>query len=355
MALRNHPQLRTQTVERVNKAACEMGYVPDPQLSKIATQRWKNDAVSSVSNLAFVETVHPRYVEFLPQEAVERLMGFLYDPHHSPAWVKYLSGFYQFQGARKRASELGYHLDYHLYFPGDDIQSLSERLYHKGVDGVLLSSIFSRQFIMDFRWGDFSTLALGDHGLLPPVDFVVPRLSSNIAEVLERIRNSGYRRPGLVMDWMKCQHLANHVLKGVFLSLCESMSFVFSKSSVCYIDAQYANSIKDWVEAVSPDVIIGFSDLVYEVLTVHGYRIPGDFAFVSLSTQKKSDSLISGLNDADWVVGYEGVNYLNHRIRMGVKGSVDRRTFHCVETKWTDGDTLPCIHPYDSQRVCRIG
>jgi len=341
LALRGSSEIGESTTQKVRKIADQLGYRPDPTLSKIAASRWKQPPPTDGTPLAFVASLHPDHAHLIPENALHHPMSYLTDPYCNEKWVVYLSGHTQFKGARKRATELGYSIQYYLHREGENVRALANNLYHRGVQGIVFSPIFDRDFISKFRWDQFACISLADHYYLPPTDFVVPKLSSHIHMVFSQLFRRGYTRPGIVLYHERIQHLNNHILRGVFLSLCESVGFLDQVPGPCYIDHNQLDGIKSWIESENPDVIIGFNDFVYELLLKFEYSIPRDFAFVSLARKETDLNHIAGVKDADFLMGVTGVDILDQKLRHGMKTFQSDRTFTTIQTDWCEGNSLP--------------
>jgi len=339
MALKNHPEISENTAKRIREIAEKLGYRPDPNLSKIAAARWQSHKVSTGTALAFVGSLHPDHLSLIPADALEHPSPYLTGQQDQPSWTQLLPGHLQFQGARKRAHELGYELHYFLLKPGDDAKSLSRILYHRGIQGVILSPVFDHRFIKEFNWRQFATVAVADHYYLPPTDCVVPKLSLHILQAFCEFYRRGYKRPGLVLYHEKIQHLNNHILRGVFLSLCESSKMIIDAPPAFYIQHGKEDEMMDWIGKYQPDVVVGFNDYVYETLKKFHFQIPAQGSFVSLAT-KDPEQRVSGVKDPDFMLGYTGVDVLDFKIKHGIWGESSTRNFHTIQTEWVEGKTL---------------
>jgi LacI family transcriptional regulator len=180
LALRNNPESSTQTRTKIKKLAQSMGYRPDPSLSKIAASRWKGTHSTDRPALAFVASLHPDHLGLLPEEALLHPTPYILEDN-PPDWVVYLSGYEHFRGAHQRADQLGYTITYHLYKKGDNLKSLCHSLYHRGVQGIMVSPIFERKFIDEFEWKYFACVSVADHYYIPSTDLVVPKLSLHMS------------------------------------------------------------------------------------------------------------------------------------------------------------------------------
>src|ERR1043166_871971 len=89
MALRNHPALRPETRERVQRIAREMGYRPNPMVATLMTQVRRRKRIEQRTTLAWITSWPTRN-------------GWR---ESSPLFADY------FAGASDRAHELGYQLE----------------------------------------------------------------------------------------------------------------------------------------------------------------------------------------------------------------------------------------------------
>lgn len=125
LALRNHPRIAAETRERVQRAAAELGYRPDPMLAALNAYRVMKQPPRQSGVLAWLTNYPTR--DFWRDVSCECI-------YH--------------QGAQRRAEARGYRLE-HLAV------DLLADMIHRNEKGVL---VLPQQLLIDGSWHEGSTL-----------------------------------------------------------------------------------------------------------------------------------------------------------------------------------------------------
>src|SRR2546430_2507830 len=139
LALRNHPSLPPQTRSRIQRAAEELGYRPNPLVSALMKyQRSVKITEPTGVTLAFVSKFS-----------------------HRDRWQSYLSPDLII-GAAVNAQKQGYHLE---EFWIGDLGMSNERfwkmLHHRGIRGMIIAPLPSAHGHLRFEWSHFSSVVIG--------------------------------------------------------------------------------------------------------------------------------------------------------------------------------------------------
>lgn len=175
-ALRDHPKISKPTRLRVQKAAADLGYKPDPEIARLMHLLRTNRTVEHQSNIAILSLG--------PSE------------HSGPA--PFVSGLVL--GIKRRAKELGYTVDDLRVNPSSMTPSrVTSMLLARGIKGIIvppLPSILDCRALLD--WSQFSVVAATYSAQGLPVNRVVPNHFRNVLLALEKMRERGLKRIGLV-------------------------------------------------------------------------------------------------------------------------------------------------------------
>jgi DNA-binding LacI/PurR family transcriptional regulator len=176
LALRNHPGISAATRERVLRLAQEMGYVPDPVLSVLASYRWPSTRARATVSIALLELRTPAEAD---------LSGY-------PGAVR--------QGALERARALGFEVSiFNLAEYEGNLRRLLRVIRHRGIGGIIVLPV-ETAVTLDAAagWEEFSVVAATTSILAPRFHRVVPNQLQAMSALLEKLHAMGYRRIGAV-------------------------------------------------------------------------------------------------------------------------------------------------------------
>lgn len=176
-ALRGERHVGAEMRERVRAAAAEMGWRPDPEISKLMTHMRRGRRAAAPPALAYVWSDNSGRVP-------------------SP-WGRRL-----FEGARERARRHGYELEeFHLGARGMTGRRLSDVLEARGIPGLVLSPLVSRsRGHVSLRWESFSSVVIGLGYARPELHRVHHHHFQGMMTVLRMLRKQGLRRVGFYSE-----------------------------------------------------------------------------------------------------------------------------------------------------------
>ncbi|PTX94029.1 hypothetical protein DB345_20940 [Spartobacteria bacterium LR76] len=235
MALHNNPRIKSETRTRIHALAKEMGYQPDPHLSDLMGYLRKGRTSTFRETIAFVSK--------MPFDAFQE-----YDTFRK-----------QFTGAAKRASDLGYSVEYHAVSSSMSESRLASVLRSRGIRGVIalpqIDPDGKSQGYERFPWQYFASVAIGFSCPTPPTHRVISDQIQSMHIAMTSLRNLGYHRPGLVMDQWRDDRLRNHLTAG-FLS-CLHRNYARKNHIPMMMEPLNKQGLLDWYRRWQPDVIIG--------------------------------------------------------------------------------------------------
>lgn len=319
LALRDSGRISTATRERVKAAALELGYSPEPLLSK---------ALSMVR-----QSKQERYVETLAFIAEYSLDDPTLDPY--PIYQEHI-----FTGASQRARELGFKLEtFVLSGKPSEHRRLSRVLYARGVRGmIVIPRLSTNQPRLSFSWEHFAAVEIGRSIWHPRnMHHVETSQYNKIVEAIHLLKKVGYRRVGMAVEPTQNKHQ-----RGVFYAayLLSQMRVPMQKRLPVAAEAGGWNekSFRAWMKSYRPDVLI-----VHDHVTVSRWlakmklRIPED---VSLFCVNAQESHLSGLRRDYRSMGMQAVELLSLMLRSNLLGL--RKDARCwqVDECWQEGKTL---------------
>lgn len=177
LALRNDPRITPAVRRRVRKASDAMGYRADAFLSSL------------VARLRTLRTSH-----------VQATIGFITAWPTRDGWQKASNHRRFFDGARRRALQLGYAMDeLWLHEPGMTGRAMTRILRARGIRGLILPSLPTAGGELSLGWEHFACVAKGLTVTHPPVHRVVSSHYEDMNLVLRELDRRDYRRVGLVL------------------------------------------------------------------------------------------------------------------------------------------------------------
>lgn len=333
LALRNSRLIPEATRQRIQSIAQSMGYCPDPALRALVAYRNSRRKRRRVETLAYITNWETKW-------------GW----KHLPAHERY------FIGAQQKAAELGYQLE-HLWLgeAGMNQRRLDRMLVHRGISGVLLAAHLSPcDELPAINWSRLSAVKIGCFPHVPALNQVTVDPNSIMRLALRHIRAGGYERIGLVLPrhW---DQLSDQVWSTAFhaeryrCSVKEPVPVLYLQESpddpplaagVRLGTTDDSEALARWHRQYRPEVIIGLTPTVLELIRRCGLRVPGHVAYVDLF-QQDSGYAFAGVWENCEKVGELAVEMLVNQLEQNCLGLPTVPTFTSIGGTWRDGASLP--------------
>ncbi|MCC5843002.1 MAG: LacI family DNA-binding transcriptional regulator [Verrucomicrobia bacterium] len=170
--LKNDPRISAATVEKVRKAAGELGYVPDPQLGKLMA-----------------------HMRAMREKSFESVVGFLLPEKPYPdVFAREL-----LKGSEARAKELGYVVN---RFPSDmspeSLRTVNRVVKARGIEGLLLLPRVSNTPPPELEMDAVTVVSVTSYTEPFAVHEVLPDHVQNMELVRQALERQGAKRPGLI-------------------------------------------------------------------------------------------------------------------------------------------------------------
>jgi LacI family transcriptional regulator len=317
-ALKDDPHVSKATRVRVQQIAAELGYRPDPMLSKLMAHLHAGRAKRYVGKIAFINP-DPKsdFVQITPA----------------------LTAF--FADAKSRAAALGYETEeFWLHEPGRSPQRLARMLLARGIRGIVVGDMETRGRLPEFPWEHFAAVTVGYSVVQPILSRVVPHHYRNTVLAMERVLAAGYRRHGLLTlhrqeDAMVRLHVA------AFMAFQEELP---AESRVALMNSatMTPEKIRSWFDEQKPDVILTTNYPAKIHLKEAGIRVPQDVSLVSL-LRWDEETGIAGVRPGFERLGTVAINQLVSLLQHDERGVPENCTTLELEGWWTDGTSMPGI------------
>jgi LacI family transcriptional regulator len=317
-ALRNHASIPPATRARIVEAAERLGYRPNPMVTAYLTSLRQNREPLKTANLAYLEP--PRADLVAPRsESLEQL----------------------YQGARRRAEELGFTL---VPFPlAEEVSSAraSAILRAQGILGVLLAPVARVGVEPALEWDRMTYAALGHSLRHSHVHRAASHQFHAMETVLEQLRARGFRRVGFVADAAQEERIG-YVWSSVYARyyLETPPEERVEPLTLTYEMARQGEVFLRWVERERPEVVITDPPRRVQWLRDGGYRVPGEIGVVTLGWSS-SHPEVTGMRKDLEAVGAAGIELVANQLNRNERGLPARPQTVLVTGDWVEGETVP--------------
>lgn len=315
--LRNDPQVSAPLREKIQRAAEEMGYRPDPMLAALAHYRRAGSKVPIAAELAWIN-LWPD-----PQE---------------------LRSFREFdlywKGAFAEAERCGFRLEEFCLSGKMTAARLQQILRARNIRGLLLPPK-SRDIIPnwnDFPWEEFCVVRFGHSLPHPPTHLVASDQMHDGVIALENLRALGYRRIGLVTGELSrksaVRFAAGFLFGGLNTPEAERLPPLLLKESA---PNERFQQLANWLKSTKPDAIITDVASLREMLGRAGYRVPKDIVLAAMSVLDGNAD--KGIDQNSLEIGRAAVQLLISLINHNECGIPKVCREVLIEGHWVDSST----------------
>jgi DNA-binding LacI/PurR family transcriptional regulator len=311
MALRNHRRIGEATRLRVQGIALHLGYRPNPMISALMSNLRMTRSNSQSPSIAVI--ISRDWDKW-------RL---------SPLALKLDKGI------TEQAALLGYAVEYiSLKDLNSNEARLSQILYARGIQGLIITSFLSPTDSLDLEWKHFGAVML-DYSVLDPV---LHRVCSHhfhtITLTMKKVLERGYRRIGLAIQ-RDVNTRIDRSWEAGFLLFQQSVPAKF-RIPPLISPAHNERGFLKWFHSTTPEVVISDS------LEIFGWMksLPADSTdFVHLQWTEESGEC-AGIDPNFDLVGAAAVDALADMFNRNERGIPLHPKTIMVEGTWKEGRTL---------------
>lgn len=314
LALNGKPGVSAKLQQKIQLIATEMGYHKDPALSRIAACRWKSTEAPAGSVLGFLATANPLYPRIKPNP----------------------SQFSLYAAAAGHAAHLGYQIQFIDCSRYTEPKKLSDMLYHRGIQGLVIGNIYDQKFADEFEWDKFYSVAAFEGYVQVPVEQVSHSYTHALTKCWNMMRSYGMERIGLVLFQYKEKYFGNTMLCSLFEYLKQDIDPCNRLPTLFY---ETPEQTVQWVQDQKPEVLIGFNDTFYWRLLEQSVRFPEDVSFVSLMRNEDAPlhEQLAGISSSMLQMGIFAVDRVDSLIRQGGPHIPEYPISHRFMGPWKDG------------------
>lgn len=312
IALRNDPRLPKSTVIKIQQAARELNYRPDPSLSMIASYRWRHKEEDRGASIGFV------FDSKTPAHYVAREL---------------------LHSVRERASLMGFRFDTFDIRDYRNGKSLSAILRNRGIQGIVVPPIYDETAFAGFEWQLFAGVCCDLGFWRPPYHLVTTDVFVSAQTAIQQVVEAGYRRIGAA--FFLHPRTARDDAYRFSAALLEMDRLKRSGMVIDLLDSEPSDeqSFIHWVRSSNPEVIISLNNGTKPWLENAGYRVPEDIALACLVTRRGSK--VTGAIPQYAQIGTTAAEMLDLAIQHHDFGAAPKPKTVLIKPVWSNRATLP--------------
>lgn len=258
LALKNHPSISKPTIARVRKIADELGFTPDPEVSKLMAHLRLEHPISYQSTIAWLTA---------------------WDTEDG--WDFWLREKRIYAGATQRARELGYILEpFWLRVPGMTGKRAASILHARGVESVIVAPLPDGTNSLDFHWDNFSVTAIGHSLEKPELHRVESAHTQNFEMALAEIGRRKVAKIGFIESTGTDVRVA-HAWTGAFLAYQHAQPVKHRVPLLIKPEITRAD-FNEWFKRHRPGVIVSNECPILDWVSALGLSVPADVGHVRL-------------------------------------------------------------------------
>jgi DNA-binding LacI/PurR family transcriptional regulator len=285
LSLRGSPKISAATRDRIQQLADQMGYRPDPEISRLMRHLRSSRTMQGKVGLVIVD-FYPT-ADFVENSYNQRIR----------------------QGAIRRATELGFSATaLHAADCDFNLKHLLKVVRHRGLDGaLLLPSVATTKLDPSVDWRDISVVATSNSILAPRFHSVVPHQFANMMRLIETMQSRGHRRICAIFDEFFDERTAHNFTAAVNWHHHGHRTLVLPGKMNA---PEKAALVTHWIEKHQPDLIFAqASDAVADAMPqLRRSRRGKPFEIVGLGAA--SEFSMSYLDERPELVGSGAVDLL---------------------------------------------
>lgn len=316
-ALRGSPQVSAAKREEILRVARELGYRPDPQVSRLMALMRANKTRRADTVLALINTRHERGIH-------------LREPH--------LNALYQ--SAAQRADTLGYKLE-EFWLADPDLSPRRQQsiLIARGIEGLLLFPFERGQRSVPLELSRFAVTGVGRSHDSVPCDRATPNHFAAVKIALEHLAALGFTRLGLALF----DGTNERTDRRYSAAYCDFVQCQAPEARIPLLEclAWDAAAFRAWFDQHRPQVVLTHGEHIREFAALDlSLHAPRDFGYVNLNHMGKTEPS-SGIDQNYGLVGAAAVDLLVGQLNHQDRGLPPFPRSVTIHGFWRDGDSLP--------------
>lgn len=313
-ALRGNGRVSAQTVERVKRAAGELGYRRSEAASALATRR--RPAQQKTFSIAVVTTNQ----------------GF---------WMhQALTG-----GLEREAERLGLIFSHHRVGDAATAKKLGRQLEATGVEGLIRIQNQQPLAPMLLPWDRFTPVSIHRFHVKEGFDVVRANDFFAMVDLLRRVQDHGYRRIGIwLQEHEEITSDEEARLGGALLFQSQSSAFATIERTTFTENNDWHGSVERmgaWIERHRLDCVVGFNNGDYHRWMATGFGDPAKVGYAHSQVLPEENPDAAGSLSVLTMMAPVVLSRLLVKLRAGERGLSRHPTENVITPEFHPGPTLP--------------
>lgn len=314
------------SAEKVRRVAHELGFVPDRRAAHLAQRKRKQDDRAGL----------------IPVVLLTRGRRSDNEPGINAEGLRQTRGSTIPKAAPEMARQMGYYIE-RINLHGKHAKAVGRQLLARGVEGILLGSLYPFDERPELPWEAFSMVGIGGSYLSYQVDRVSCDLLKGVTLAHQVARERGYRRIGCVLPEhdLKWED-DDRRLAGVLLA--QRQGGGDRVEPLLYpVREDYSSRMAGWLKRERPDCVVCFSAAGIYKLRELGLAAPQDIGFLALhggvETAERHGvaTVVAQRSDAIFI---QALHLLDSHIRSQKLGWPNEPILSMMEPYFVDGPSL---------------
>ncbi|MBC2595918.1 LacI family DNA-binding transcriptional regulator [Ruficoccus amylovorans] len=310
LALKRHPNIASETCDRIKKIAEDIGYLPDPMLTALAAYRHKKHDASFQGTLAWLVNTAPNF-----------------------QWKKLIYRRF-YEAAKDQARTHGYGIEtFDLAEKGLSTNRLSQILRSRNIQGILVCPQPDPHMEIDFSWEHFSAITFGFSLKKPRLHTVAPYQYDAAIIVVRKLYAAGHERIGYLS--IHDDRMNNHILSGFLSETFIAQKAI--KTPPLHPTECHPRGIAKWYKRYRPTALIGPPDIEERIREA---GLPVDELVLTCAFLPHSHWDLSGVYEDAEQIGRVAADNLVSMIQQGERGIPETFRITLVKGKWIENRPL---------------
>jgi len=320
-ALRNKPEVSSETQQRIVEIAKSLGYIPDARMTA---------AMTAVRNSKHKEAIPIAWINTDSRRDMWKL------PYMRP----------YMEGAAEKCASLGYRLEeFWVKEPGMTMRRMSQILYQRGIQGVIVAPPDSIHLgHIRLNWANFASASFDKAIIAPRLYSISSDCYYNMALALKVLRRHGYLRIGVCLP-----HLVMRRSSHLNLAAIEHFQSKIPKTErippiIHRYKSDAGEEFMKWLIRYQPDVVVGQHSRMIEWIESTGAKVPKDIGVIHMALEDDCADwagIWSNRREIGATTAETVISQLEHN-QFGLP-SIPREIL--IRGSWRYGKTLLCPRP----------
>lgn len=313
-ALRNHPRVRRETRERVQREAEALGYRYNPLAGAVMSEIRRGGVETFRGTVAVVDV----------ESQAEREEG-------ARNYHRAVYG-----GAKAAAETMGFRTEPFVLGKRMSIARLGQVLETRGIRGVLVLPVEVEPDLTGLPWDRLTGIYTDYIIERPGLDCVCSDHFRSMVILLQKVAELGYRRPGFAISLAQDERLLHRWEAAFRTHLLYDPRF--QAVPPLLVPEVRRQAFLPWFRKQKPDIVLCHRAEVLDWMKEAGAEVPRTHGFGCLNVMMSPVS-VAGMDLQPHLIGQRAVQILASQIHHNAYGLPGTASTMTIPARWVDGPT----------------